>query len=105
MEMVSIPVIEERIKRIEKATEKALRLQAKEYERRLEILNHEAIQLRDMQAKYVPREVFDSKHYELEQKIQINTDYILAQRGKSDLQKWIPWLLAAATLAYAIFKK
>jgi phage host-nuclease inhibitor protein Gam len=39
--------------------EKALQIQAKEYERRLEALNHEAAQLKDMQAKYLPRETYE----------------------------------------------
>lgn len=38
----------------------ALKLQAKEYERRLEALNGEAERLRVMQASYVPREVFEA---------------------------------------------
>ena len=36
--------------------EKARKLQAREYERRLEILNHEADQLKAMRAELVPRE-------------------------------------------------
>jgi hypothetical protein len=47
------------------AVEKARELQAAEYERRLALLNHEAAQLKDMQAQYVPREVFDNKMSEL----------------------------------------
>ena len=35
---------------------KARKLQAREYERRLEILNHEAAQLKAMRAELVPRE-------------------------------------------------
>jgi hypothetical protein len=38
------------------ATERALVLQANEYDRRLTILNHEAEQLKAMQMTYVPRE-------------------------------------------------
>lgn len=37
----------------------ALVLQAKEYERRLDLLNGEASRLRDIQATYLPREVYE----------------------------------------------
>jgi len=43
----------------------ALSLQAKEYERRLAGLNHEAEQLRRMQATYLPREVYEAEAREL----------------------------------------
>lgn len=39
--------------------ETALKLQATEYERRLQILNHEADQLKKMQATYLPRESWE----------------------------------------------
>jgi len=45
--------------------EKNLIQQAKEYERRLELLNGEASRLRDIQTNYLPREVYESKHSEL----------------------------------------
>ena len=51
------------------AVEKARELQAAEYERRLALLNHEAAQLKDMQAMYVPREVFEGTMKELGGKI------------------------------------
>jgi len=43
----------------------ALKLQAAEYERRLAALNHEADQLRRMQATYLPREVYEAEAREL----------------------------------------
>jgi DNA repair exonuclease SbcCD ATPase subunit len=46
-------------------SEKALKIQAAEYERRLAALNHEAAQLKDMQSRYLPRETFDIKYQEL----------------------------------------
>jgi len=42
-----------------KALREARDLQAKEYERRLEMLNHEATQLKAMQSSYVPRETHE----------------------------------------------
>ena len=62
----------------QKAVANALTLQAREYERRLDFLNGEAGRLREMQATYLPREVYDSKHELLEAsleqiKIELNT--------------------------------
>jgi len=51
--------------------EKALTLQAKEYERRLADLNHEAQRLRTMQETYVPREVYEVHIKEINQKIDL----------------------------------
>jgi phage regulator Rha-like protein len=42
--------------------DKALELQAKEYERRLSDLNHEAEQLKSMQSTYMPRELYENNH-------------------------------------------
>ncbi len=46
-------------------------LQAKEYERRLTALNHEADQLKSMQSTYLPRESYDIAHKELNKKVDI----------------------------------
>jgi len=43
------------------AAAEALTKQAAEYERRLSALNHEAAQLKDMQATYMPRELYNSE--------------------------------------------
>lgn len=64
------------------ALRKALELQAKEYERRLDILNGEAEQLRDMQAKYVPRETFEA----FQKQVMGDTE-----ANKSDLIKLNSW--------------
>ena len=45
--------------------ERALRLQAKEYERRLETLNHENARILDAQSTYVRKDNFESAHKEL----------------------------------------
>ena len=42
--------------------EKALKLQAVEYSRRLDALNGEAERLRQMQATFVPRELWQAEH-------------------------------------------
>lgn len=48
------------IYRIEKIKENSLKLQAKEYKRRLDDLNGEAGRLRAMQSTYIPREVYEN---------------------------------------------
>ena len=64
--LVKIAVLHEQIK----SSDKSLLIQAKEYERRLESLNHEAERLRVMQATYLPREVYETHHKELKNKIE-----------------------------------
>lgn len=98
---VTIYVLIERID----AMKEALELQAKEYERRLDLLNGEARKLHDMQQSYIPREVFDRMVTSLESKIQINTDYKKEQDGKTKLTQWVPWIIAALALVYSYFKK
>jgi hypothetical protein len=51
------------------ANEKALKVQAAEYERRLNLLNGEAARLREIQATYLPREVFENKLTELNKEL------------------------------------
>ena len=62
---IDIAILKEKIK----SAEKSLEIQAKEYERRLEILNHEAERLKSMQATYIRREMYDREHKYLEDKI------------------------------------
>lgn len=56
----------------------ALDLQAEEYERRLEILNGEAEQLRDMQATYLPRESFEAFQKQVIEDIEANKKEVIA---------------------------
>jgi hypothetical protein len=51
--------------------DKALNLQSKEYERRLEFLNGEADRLKNMQATYLSRELYDTQHETLRKRIDI----------------------------------
>lgn len=52
-----------------KSTEKALELQAKEYERRLEILNHEAARLSQMKNDFVPKGEHDIEKMNVEKRV------------------------------------
>ena len=61
--------------------EKALTLQATEYHRRLNDLNGEAKRLREMQASYVSREIYDVQHSELLKKVETNQKLIFIGMG------------------------
>lgn len=88
-----------------KALQKALKLQAKEYERRLEDLNGEAGRLKQMKAELTPREVFENAMNELNKKLDIINDWKIKQEGKSQLTQYIPWLLAAISIVLMYTKK
>lgn len=63
----------------------AQELQAKELERRLEILNGEAGRLRDMQSTYLPREVYGQNHAEMTKAIRALTEGAAQQRGRGQV--------------------
>lgn len=77
--------------------DKALELQAGEYNRRLSALNHEADQLKAMQEKYIPREVYDREVQALRDEIKINNDWRIKQegegQGKESYTGLVKWLL------------
>lgn len=52
--------------------DKALELQYKETERRLLALNHEAEQLKSMQARYIPREVYEANAKDVNNQIDMS---------------------------------
>ncbi len=87
------------------ALEKALNLQAKEYERRLEDLNGEKERLKAMKAELISREVFDNAMSEISKKLDILNDWKIKQEGKSQLTQYIPWLLAAISIVLMYTKK
>jgi len=88
-----------------KALQKALKLQAKEYERRLEDLNGEAGRLKQMKAELTPREVFDNTIAEINKKLDIINDWKIKQEGKSQLTVYIPWILAIISIVLMYTKK
>jgi hypothetical protein len=59
-----------------------LALQAKEYERRLQDLNHENERILIVLERSIPREVFDRTVEGMNAKTQLNTDYINSAKGK-----------------------
>jgi hypothetical protein len=82
-----------------------LKIQAAEYERRLEGLNHENERIMEILKQSVPREVFDRVIEGMNAKTQVNTDYISAEKGRLRLERFIPWAIAVAALAISYFKK
>ena len=87
------------------STQKALKLQAKEYERRLEVLNHENERIAEILKQSIPREIFDRSLESMNAKIQINTDYMNAEKGRMRLERFIPWAIAVAALVISYLKK
>lgn len=105
----------------------ALKISAKETKRRLKVLNGEGKRINRILKESVPREVFDRTMNSINERNEKATqnanekndrvleiirkdikdlaDYKTAQEGKSKLTQFIPWVIAAATLAYSIFKK
>ena len=76
-EMLSLEILH--LREVLALKETALELQAKEYDRRLSSLNHEAEQLKAMQSTYLPREMYESRHRELDAKID-NRNGMLSER-------------------------
>ena len=94
-------LIEERLS----SMDKAMILQAKEYERRLEVLNHENERIDEVLKQSIPREIFEREKESLNAKIQFNTDYINAEKGRMRLERFIPWAIAVAALVISYLKK
>ncbi len=100
--------------------QKALDLQAEEYERRLTALNGEGERIKEVLKDSIPREVFDrtmsaneqkndARAKELSAKIEILTAWQTAQQGstsgKDRLITWVPYVIAVLALALAFFRK
>ncbi len=98
---IDIAVIKEKMS----GDEKAKLLQDKLNEIHFEKLNQENARIKDIENKFPIKEVVDSRFSEVFGKIQVMLDYVTAERSKADLQKWVPWIIAAAALAWSIFKK
>jgi hypothetical protein len=75
---INIAVLEERLK----SSERALNLQAREYERRLDMLNNEAERLRNMQITYLPREVYEVNHKLILEKLNKLSDWQITTLGQ-----------------------
>lgn len=82
-----------------------LAIQAVEYERRLQDLNHENQRIMEILKLSVPREVFERVTNAMNDRTQLNTDYINNAKGRSLLERFIPWIISVAALIAMYFKK
>jgi hypothetical protein len=92
--LVRIDALEKLLDERKEHYDKALHLQATEYERRLDLLNGEAKRLRDIQATYLPREVYEAKMETLEKIIEDVKLYLASLQGKL--------LIVAAVIALGV---
>jgi ribosomal protein L44E len=88
-----------------KGIAKALKLQAREYKRRLKGLNGEAKRLRRMQEKYVSRETNDIVIENYRKEISELKTFKERMEARAAFKEYIPWVIAALSLGYTIFKK
>jgi hypothetical protein len=72
-------------------------LQAKEYERRLGGLNHENDRIMEILKQSIPREVFDREFSAINARIQINTDFMNASKGKGTGMNSL-WVIGVAAV-------
>jgi hypothetical protein len=101
-------ILEERIKagrRLAKADRRALKLQARENIRRLKVLNGEGDRIKEILKESIPREVFDREINSIRTRLGQVEAANIKQEGKHQLTQYIPWVIAAAALAYEVFKK
>lgn len=85
--------------------DRELQLQAKEYERRLTVLNGEGERIKEILKESIPREVFDRTIGALITRIESMEIYKTKQEGRSQLTQYIPWIIAAASIVFGYFKK
>jgi hypothetical protein len=88
-----------------KSVDKALKLQAKEYERRLNDLNGEAGRLRSMQQTYMPREVFETVMRDMENRIEVLMAFKLKTEGVRGMAGAIPWIISLIGLFLMYYLK
>ena len=91
-----IKALGETVRRTEAGGEKALQLATVELHRRLELLNGEAGRIREIQAAYVPREVFDRYKESVEQRVSNLENFDANLTGKQWIGGAVIVILAAA---------
>jgi hypothetical protein len=94
-------ILDERIK----SMSKALELQAKEYERRLDVLNHENERISEILKQSIPREVFDRFCESVLVRIGATEAAQIKAEGRHQLTQYVPWIIAAAAIVFDYFKK
>jgi hypothetical protein len=94
-------ILDERLKSMDEAK----KLQAKEYERRLESLNGEAGRIRDILKESIPREVFDREINSIRTRLAATEAALIKAEGRHQLTQYIPYIIAIAAIAFDYFKK
>lgn len=74
-------------------TEKALQIQVKELERRLENLNNEAARIKAMEVKYIQSDLFEAKYAAQAAKIENLSKLVYIGVGVVGILEVIIWLL------------
>jgi hypothetical protein len=84
-----------------------LKIQATEYERRLEGLNHENERIIEILKQSIPREVFDREINGIKDRTSKLEVASIKQEGRHQLVQYIPWILTALSLIlmYLTYKK
>ena len=82
--------------------DKAMELQAKEYSRRLDILNGEAERLRCMQATYLPRETYVIEHKRIADDVKNLIEFKDVYLGKMSVVVFILPIITSLAVSLAI---
>lgn len=101
---VDVAILEERLFQQKEANEKALILQAKEYEKHLSELNGEAGRLKDMQSTYIPREVYERDKAEWIDKLEKLTKWQDVMSGRI-IGFGLAWTILIAIIQWYIKSK
>ena len=80
-------------------------LQAHEYERRLEALNHENERIVEILKQSIPREIFDRSTESMLTRVGAVEAAQIKAEGRHQLTQYVPWIIAAAAIAVDYFKK
>lgn len=92
------------IRELMEERDKALKVQAKEYERRLDDLNGEAGRLRHMQETYMPRELSEEKHSDHIKNIRELNNWKNKQDGMQSRAQWIAIASIIISIVLALIK-
>jgi len=80
-------------------------LQATEYERRLEALNHENERIMEVLKQSIPREVFDRELNSVRTRLGQTEAALIKAEGRHQLTQYIPYVIAIAAIAFDYFKR
>lgn len=99
---IKLEQLNTRFDEFRKHYEIALRLQAEEYKRRLDDLNHEAERLRQMQATYLPRETWAINNEKVTKDIEELMKFRAELVGRQVLSNILIPVLVSGVVAWVI---